>query len=868
MTNPFLSGIRSLGFRPLPMRALLMTLATLFLWPSVAGALDIDPDAPFHRIDDQILYQVEPEGEALELDELRLTSRHLQWETLDGPINFGFSYGAIWYRLDLRHPLNRSLPQYLEIDNALLRDVRFFHVVDDQIVADFQTGAARPYPQRPIDHRNFVFPLELQPGQTNEIFIRIRTSGSHRAPLTLWQPQSFLKDSGREMLRFGLLYGTILVMAAFNLLLFAGLRDTTYLFLAGAVASLALVLSLTHGTAYQFLFPDWPRLEYRMVAVSVPLMTLLFLSFSVRFMGLREQLSRTRSVIRLLFVVTVAVFLSALFLPYGLAARLAAIVLAAVCLALLAVASIQSIRGDRNARFFLLTWCILLLGAFSKVLAFAGLVNHRFLSDYAMEAGAAAVSLLFSLALADQFHRERRNHLSAIAEREKTERRLLDATRRHSVSNLPNRGVLEHSLDIRIGRSQSRDDKLALVLLHLRDFDEINRTLGHHNADRMLRQLARQLDRAAMEIAEHIRLEDETDHRHAVAHIEGVTFGCAFHVTSHEEAQAIMRHLSECLARPVELEGLELSLSAVLGCAFYPDDSPDAATLLRHAFIAYGSADVDVNHIAIFKEDDIAYNARRLTLMTDLKQAIESNQLSLVFQPQVRCENGELFGFEALLRWRHDRHGFVSPDEFIPMAERSGLMPALTEWVLNQALDFQRQAEGAGAVSSISVNISPINLRDADFVDMVRRSLKSRNIEPHRLVLEVTETAAMRQPRHTLATLRKVNDMGVQISIDDFGTGYSSLEYLRRMPVQEVKIDRSFVTKIDRNQDDLTIVRTISHMCHDLGYRIVAEGVESEVASQMVCELDCDVIQGYFLARPLAKDRAFEWIDRQYPPDP
>lgn len=842
----------------------LVLIGTLTGLPCPAGEIRLDPAEPKHVITDETTggteYQFESPGETLTVDDIRLTSRLLEWQSLEGPINFGFTNEPIWHHFELSHPAEESLRRHLEIGNPLLRKVRLVQVVDDEIVARFESGAELPHSRRTLEHRHFVFPLDLPAGRVSKIYLRIETGGSHRVPLTLWQPDAFRVHDAGEMLGLGALYGTLLLMAAFNVLLYAGLKRRLFLYLASALTALALLLTSLHGTAFQFLFPQWPVLQTRLLTFSAPLAALLFVLFSRHFMDLRDRWPRAWVVTRILAVAAGAGLVVIPFLSYELASRTGALLMAIVCLVLLGISIVLALRGERSARFFLLAWSILLLGTLGKVLNLSGIVSGPFMADYVMGIGAVVASLIFSLVLSEQFHRERRERIHALAKREQSERELLQAARRHSVTNLPIRGVLEHDLERVIEARQPDDPQLAMVLIHLRGFDDINRTLGHQNADRLLKTLVSRLEAEAAGMPEHVEIDRDAEQSSALAHIEGVTFGCAFRITKREHITPIMQRLSQSASRPVDLEGLELSLGTMIGCSFHPDDSADAATLLRHAFIAYGSADADVNHMAFYDHHDNLYNARRLTLMTELKQAIESDALSLVFQPQVRCDSGEVFGFEALLRWKHGRHAFVSPDEFIPMAERSGLMPPLTEWVLDKALAFQKELESAGGLGSMSVNISPINLRDSDFGDTVRQALKRHNVDPQRLVLEITETAAMQSPEHTLSTLRALNDELIQISIDDFGTGHSSLSYLRRLPVQEIKIDRSFIMEIDRNQDDLVIARTIINMCHDLGYRIVAEGVESESALKLLRQLDCDVVQGYFLARPMSGRRALEWI--------
>ena len=302
------------------------------------------------------------------------------------------------------------------------------------------------------------------------------------------------------------------------------------------------------------------------------------------------------------------------------------------------------------------------------------------------------------------------------------------------------------------------------------------------------------------------------------------------------------------------------------GCSFYPEDSGDITTLLRHAFIAFDQAESGVNHVAVYTEAINPYSERRLTLMTELRRAISEDGLELHFQPQVRLSSGEVCGFEVLLRWNHPGYGFIPPDEFIPMAEKTGLIRPLTRWVLDRALLFGASMDAAGHPVRIAVNISAINLEEPAFAEQVLGLLERHGLPSGRLILEVTETATMVNPTNALHALRGLCDAGIRLAIDDFGTGYSSLSYIRKLPVHEIKIDRSFVMEMDANREDATIVRTTINMCHDLGFEVVAEGVESNDTSQLLRTMQCDIMQGYHLSKPMPEDQVPGWIETWYQP--
>jgi len=249
-----------------------------------------------------------------------------------------------------------------------------------------------------------------------------------------------------------------------------------------------------------------------------------------------------------------------------------------------------------------------------------------------------------------------------------------------------------------------------------------------------------------------------------------------------------------------------------------------------------------------------------LALMGELSQAIDADELLLYFQPQIDIEKNAVIGVEALTRWKHHDHGFIPPDEFIPLAEKTGLTRKLTRWVLNKALEECAFLMSQGMELSVSVNLSSQNLHETKLETRIKSLLAKHKVPPNFLLLELTETAVMLDPNHAQEVLSKLSEDGIRISIDDFGTGYSSLSYIKRLPLDEVKIDKSFIMDMINDKDDSVIVDTTLHMSHNLGLRVVAEGVENEDTLNALRTLGCDIAQGYYLTRPLNASDLFAWL--------
>jgi EAL domain-containing protein (putative c-di-GMP-specific phosphodiesterase class I) len=318
----------------------------------------------------------------------------------------------------------------------------------------------------------------------------------------------------------------------------------------------------------------------------------------------------------------------------------------------------------------------------------------------------------------------------------------------------------------------------------------------------------------------------------------------------------------QVLEQPFALGGLQLEIDASIGIALAPDHGTDADTLLRRADVAmYVAKRSGVGH-AVYSAEQDQHSPMRLALVSELRHAIDENELSLYFQPKVSLATSQVTSVEALVRWKHSRHGMLSPDLFIPIAEQTGLIRPLSEWVLEAALRQYNRWRQDDLDLGVAVNLSMRNLHEPELAEMIRHLLARWGVPPARLTIEITESSLMADAARAMEVLDRLRGMGVGISIDDFGTGYSSLAYLKRLPVQELKIDKSFVSHMARDDNDAAIVRSTIGLAHDLGLAVVAEGVEDETTLERLTSISCDVIQGYFVSRALPAAALTTWLAR------
>jgi diguanylate cyclase (GGDEF)-like protein len=420
------------------------------------------------------------------------------------------------------------------------------------------------------------------------------------------------------------------------------------------------------------------------------------------------------------------------------------------------------------------------------------------------------------------------------------------------VTGLANRQAVERAV-LRHVAAQGPTEPLALLLLDLDRFKQVNDALGHQVGDRLLVEVGRRLAGA-------VRPGD------CVARLGGDEFAVAVAgLRDGRAARQFAGRLIAALAAPVELDGLPLDVAGSIGIALYPQHGDDFATLLKHADVAMYDAKHRGDALALYAPESDHNTAERLGLLADLRRALEgadAGGIALYYQPQVEMATGRVVGLEALLRWRHPVRGLVDPEELIRIAEHSAVMRLLTVRVLDEVIG-QLGAWGEKTTTlRTAVNVSVRDLHNSDIVERIAGRLDEHGVRPEQLQLEITEGALMADPRRVLATLARLRQLGVSIALDDFGTGYSSMMHLRRLPLSEVKIDRSFVLGVTTDEDDAAIVRFMIELAGALGLRVVAEGVEDDRTWRMLEAAGCHVAQGWFCARPMPAGDLLLWLER------
>ena len=436
--------------------------------------------------------------------------------------------------------------------------------------------------------------------------------------------------------------------------------------------------------------------------------------------------------------------------------------------------------------------------------------------------------------------------------RNRRERKQAENTIRHmafydTLTELPHRTLFRNRAQEAIQAGVRENRPVALLLMDLQRFKEVNDTLGHHRGDQLLQQVGARLRHAMF----------QSD---MVARLGGDEFGLLLpRIAAVGDIEIVAKKIRDVLEVPIVIENVPIVVEASLGAVLAPQHGTDADILVQHADVAMYHAKQTGASFALYDPARDPHNPRRLALMAELRQAIEHDQLLMHYQPKIDLLTGKMIGMEALIRWQHPKDGMIPPDQFISSAENTGLIKPLTSWVLAQAL---RQCSGRLSNNDgqhLAINLSVRSLHDLRFPNLIGDLLKETGVAPEKLMLEITESAFMVDLQRTVETLAVLHHMGIMISIDDFGTGFSSLNYIKKLPVNEIKIDKSFVIDMNSDEGDLSIVRSIIELGHNLGLKVVAEGVENKTIMDSLAALGCDACQGYYISYPLPFEKLMAW---------
>lgn len=437
------------------------------------------------------------------------------------------------------------------------------------------------------------------------------------------------------------------------------------------------------------------------------------------------------------------------------------------------------------------------------------------------------------------------NHMSdAISTREE---KILRLAYTDTLTNLPNRALFNDRLDLAIKTAERDRTAVTILMMDLDRFKLVNDTLGHPIGDRVLQEVGARLQNL-------LRKSD------TIARLGGDEFAAILPKADVDQAHEIAAKILATLVTPIIIDGQPLDVGTSIGIACYPEHGTDPYTIMRHADIAMYVAKRSNQGSAVFNPDFHKPHENQLTLLGELRRAVENDELTLYYQPKVNFKTGVTAQCEALVRWIHPSRGFIAPAEFIPFAEQTGFIRTMTRWILRRAIRQSADWQARGMNVAISINISARDLLDPDLPDLIAAELKLHNLDARLLGIEITESGVMDDPARSLETLQRLDQLGVKLAIDDYGTGYSSLSYVKKLPVKELKIDQSFVRSMATDSGDAMIVKSTIDLGHNMGMLVVAEGIEDLGIFALLRQMGCDTAQGYCMSKPLPPEQFEQWL--------
>ena len=799
------------------------------------------------------------------IDEVSSKTSNIEWSLLEEDYaNFGYQPMPYWYRFTLTNPSSSSIKQILEIAYPLLDTVDLYEFNGEQLFAEFHTGDRSPYSQRPVEHPHFLFPIKLNSGEKHTFYLKVKTNGSQLVPLTLWKNTELFLELGKEDALHAIYFGVVMVVVFFNLLIFIALREKMYLYYAISAFAFLLFFAIMRAKLYPYMFSSTPAFHHLLLLL-LPSTCLIFSTlFSREFMSIK-QVSRPAYILtNVILAIGVAGLASVFLLDSQTSLRLSVASTVLASFTLLILGPIIGLLGNKMAWVYSAAWGAFMLGAAITALSKQGLVPVGFLTEYGMQIGSALELFILNGALAYRFYREHQGRITAqqaqlieYEERREVEKKLLDNSMSDSVTQMPNRYCFEQQISKEI--ELRHGERIAVCIIEILRYPEISRTLGHHNTDLMMVELAEYFNQVVALLPGHIQIQSPSCSEN-ICSLGNGSFGILLNADFADKHPDKVKNVISKVIQAIEFKEMRLELKPSIGVAVCPEHGLNPSTLLRHAQVAADSSEAFERNLSYYKPEYDQYNTRRLMMVSELKDAIKHNDLELYFQPKFNLKNQSVCGVEALVRWHHKRYGMIRPDEFISIAEQTGIIKALTRWVVKEAFIGINKIKEHGYDMKMSINLSAMNLGEDDLIAFLKEQLSIHQVAANDIFFELTETSMMSRPMDAIDVLNEIRDLGLQVSVDDFGAGYSSLAYLSTLPANEIKIDMSIISGICSNESNDLIVDATIKMCHQLGFDVVAEGVENREIMDRLATLDCDTIQGYLLTPPLPINELVSWL--------
>ncbi|CBL46773.1 Conserved hypothetical protein [gamma proteobacterium HdN1] len=784
----------------------------------------------------------------------------------DEVLNFGFTHDPYWLHvpLDLANPSHQQLN--LVIPYPLLESVKVA-IFDQDKKLVFQSNLVEQYKSaRPEDFQSLLFSLPKALEGPVDLYLRVESTTSMQIPLEIWSDAYTQQRHSQGMLLWGLYFGVIVGLTLYNGFLFFSVRDITYCYYSLYLISTTGVMLCLSGLGNSYFWTMETTLSRHALTFFTGTMTLLALAFARAFLQGSRFPGLFNLALKASVVVCLALIVMAWFNPV-LGAPLAAWNASLFMFLILAAGVFSLSRGLVIARYFVLAFVVFVAGTATYLLNTFGLLPVSTLTTHSIQLGSALEAILLSLALAHRIKEDRNATILALQQKHTADQQLkeiklerMDAAMHDPITHYPNDSLLLAFLQEQT-QNEGKSLPFGLVLLYIPQVRDIATSLGREIAEPFFRTFTQSLNGVLKASDKAFCIEEKTDAYLVVLEFGMVAFVC-HGADNIEEHKGFIEGIQNHFEASADIGNLSVSPIFFFGIAHYPSHATQPAQLLQHATAALEYAQRNGKQISVYHSGIDTYGQRRLIIMAALSHAIKQTELELFAQPQVNSTDLSLVGTELLLRWNSAKLGNVPTQEFIEIAENAGMMKHITRFVVSRGMLFLKQLHQRHLPITVSVNLSIQNLVEPDFVTYIIDSAKALGVDLHYLVLEVTETSASENIGRVIDNLKRLAQAGCSIALDDFGTGYSSLEYLSRLPIHELKIDRSFISRMGTSDSHLRIVENTLTLAKALQIQTVAEGVEDETMLSTITQLGCNRVQGYHIGKPMPLPAFHHWAQK------
>lgn len=754
------------------------------------------------------------------------------------------------YRLLFDNDTDFNKALILQLDNPMIDTIEWLLVIDGNIIKQELMGDFNHQPfvlKSSLPHFNFEIPANTKAS----VFLQLTSQGTTIAPLRLHDESGFKTTIYQSFLTWGAFIGIILMMIAYNSLLYLGIRNKIYLFYVGYIIAMAIQLGTVYGYGFHLLpFSLQSLLQAKIVSINyvISVFAILFALHFLRYDKQRGSLFRYSnyfcSLLAGLGVVT-------LFIPEYIAAKIYYPLQIATYLLIARLCIPKLFDGLRWTNYYLISWIPLFIGTTVAQLVLLNIVPYNYFTNHVLLFGVVAEIAIISFALAERF-------------RSKENERIYNVTH-DSVTNLPNKVLLTECTAVQMDEQKS----FTLIMFRAEKFSEIKPALGLIAANNLVTAIVDN-------VADYFSAMDnlyvfEKDNRNDIrlSRINDDTFGLLL-MGEHaeDELSYIILTIQEAVSTPINVGGYSVSTSCAVGSVSYPQYGINAEMVLQKAMHSLDMATNETGRFAFYSNDNNVDIQEQLQMVADLQKAIDDDLLEIYHQVQIDLASQTVCGNEALVRWNHPTRGFISPEVFVSLAESTGMISQLTEWVIERSLEQHKELLDWGFRQNISINLSAKDLTQSGLIAHIMTTIADLDLDPSTIIFELTESATSDDPVHALQTINQLHELNLKVAIDDFGTGYSSLEYLSKLPFHELKVDKSFVLDILEQKRDQAITKTTIEMAKNLGIFVVAEGIESAEIEAMLKSFGCEIGQGYFYSKPLPLEAYKQWLQQsQYAPN-